>query len=424
MNRRFRAALLLLLVAASGAASAQERINEIRIHGNHTTPDADVLALSGLTVGLDAAEARLRDAEEALRASRRFAAVQIVRRFRSLDDPTDILVVIQVDEHAAVRDDDLTPGWARRLRSAGMWLPILAHADNYGLTYGARAGFANAFGDRSRLSVPLSWGGERRAGVEMERAWETATLRGALSVYRRVNPHFDLPDLRREARVEADRGITRWLRAGANARLARVDFGDAYEARHVAAGPQLTIDTRIDPSFPRNAIHARIGWEHMTFGGRGGRAPALPGRAASAAHRWLLDGRGYIGVGGPAVLALRGHLAHADRALPAAEQPLLGGSDSLRGYRAGHRAGDSMAAISAEVRLPLNSPLSVARFGVKAFTDAGTTWDAGERLRDQRFDRGVGAGLYVGAAALLADLDIAWPERGKSRVHFGVGISF
>ena len=41
------------------------------------------------------------------------------------------------------------------------------------------------------------------------------------------------------------------------------------------------------------------------------------------------------------------------RPLPAAEQALLGGWDSLRGYPAGYRAGDRMVALSAEFRLPV-----------------------------------------------------------------------
>jgi hemolysin activation/secretion protein len=143
-----------------------------------------------------------------------------------------------------------------------------------------------------------------------------------------------------------------------------------------------------------------------------------------AAGRFTTDARGYLGVGGPAVLALRGQLARSDAPLPEAEQSLLGGGDSLRGYRAGHRAGDSLAAVSAELRLPLNSPLNFGRFGVKGFIDAGTTWASGERLGDQPFERGVGGGIFLGASVLMLDLDVAWPEEGKPRVHFALGINF
>jgi len=76
------------------------------------------------------------------------------------------------------------------------------------------------------------------------------------------------------------------------------------------------------------------------------------------------------------------------------------------------------------VRQPLNSPLSVGRFGVKAFMDAGTTWASGGRLRDQEFDRGIGGGVYFGGGPFVMDLDIAWPREGNPRAHFGLGVTF
>jgi hemolysin activation/secretion protein len=142
------------------------------------------------------------------------------------------------------------------------------------------------------------------------------------------------------------------------------------------------------------------------------------------AGRWLTDIRGYVGVAGSAVVAVRGQLATSSAPLPSAEQVLLGGGDSLRGYRAGHRADDNAAALSAELRLPLISPLGAGRFGAKVFVDSGTTWASGATLRDQRFEHGIGGGVYFGAAALIADADIAWPEHGRPRVHVGLGLGF
>jgi outer membrane protein assembly factor BamA len=408
---------LLLVVALSAiapvAAQAQETIAEIRIHGNHTTPDADVLGLSGLKTGDAASDTRLAEAEQALRKSDRFATVDVRKRFRSIEDPSDILVIILVDERAGVTSDDLTPGLGTRIRAATQWLPILNYADGYGLTYGLRAAFADVAGDDSRLSFPLSWGGERRAGIELERGFNDSRTRAGIAfwVNRRENPHFDLRDSRQQLRVEADHALRNWLRVGASARIANVEFGDTYSARHTAGGAHAVLDTRLDPTFPRNAVHTRIGWERIAF-------------ESGSAGRVSADARGYLGVGGSAVLALRGQIVRSDAPLPQAEQSLLGGTDSLRGYRAGHRAGDSLAAVSAEVRLPLTSPLSAARFGVKGFVDAGTTWASGSSLSDQPFERGIGTGIFIGAAVLTLDLDVAWPEEGKPRVHFGMGVSF
>jgi len=404
---------IVCFLAIPSWAVAQETIAEIRVHGNHTTPDADVIGLSGLKPGDPATDARLAEAEQALRKSNRFDDVELRKRFRSIDNPADILIMIVIDERAGVSADNLTPGFGARVRSSMVWWPILNYADGYGFTYGIRPAFTDPIGQDSRLSFPFSWGGERRAGVELERSFNDQRTRAGVAfwVNRRVNPFFDVPDIRQQVRFEADHAIVPWMRVGGSARIAQVEFGDSYDARHVVGGPHVTFDTRIDPLFPRNAIHTRIGWEAVSF-------------ETGSAGRWTTDARGYIGIGPRTVVALRGQLERSDGPLPEAEQSLLGGWDSLRGYRTGHRAGDSMAAVSAEVRVPLNSPLRVAKLGVKAFIDAGTVWNSGTSLGDQPFERGIGGGVFLGAAVMKLDLDIAWPEDGKPRVHFAMGISF
>ena len=404
---------IVCFLAIPSWAVAQETIAEIRVHGNHTTPDADVIGLSGLKPGDPATDARLAEAEQALRKSNRFDDVELRKRFRSIDNPADILIMIVIDERAGVSADNLTPGFGARVRSSMVWWPILNYADGYGFTYGIRPAFTDPIGQDSRLSFPFSWGGERRAGVELERSFNDQRTRAGVAfwVNRRVNPFFDVPDIRQQVRFEADHAIVPWMRVGGSARIAQVEFGDSYDARHVVGGPHVTFDTRIDPLFPRNAIHTRIGWEAVSF-------------ETGSAGRWTTDARGYIGIGPRTVVALRGQLERSDGPLPEAEQSLLGGWDSLRGYRTGHRAGDSMAAVSAEVRVPLNSPLRVSKLGVKAFIDAGTVWNSGTSLGDQPFERGIGGGVFLGAAVMKLDLDIAWPEDGKPRVHFAMGVSF
>jgi outer membrane protein assembly factor BamA len=412
----FRAVVVvaLLLSGAALAAQGSDTIGEIRVHGNHTTPDADVIALSGLSTGSAATDAQLREAENKLKTSHRFDDVEVRRRFRSIDNPSDILVVILVNERAGVSADNPTPGVFTRFGAATQWIPILGYEDGYGLTYGIQIAVNDVIGDRSRVSVPLTWGGERRAGLQVERAFTSGPIsfvRVGTSINRRVNPFFDVADQRRDIGVEVARALKPWLRVGGDASVAHVEFGPGYEGRHTSGGAHLALDTRLDPSFPRNAIYTRVAWQRLAF-------------PAGAAGRWTTDARGYVGIGGPLVLALRGQIVRSDAAVPAAEQVLLGGSGSLRGYRAGYRAGDSMAAVSAEARLPLISSASLARFGVKGFVDAGTVWSSGQRLADQRFARGVGGGVYLGAVAFILDLDVAWPEQGDPRVHVAMGVKF
>jgi hypothetical protein len=405
--------LALSLQAVPAAAQDGERVAEIRVHGNHTTPSAEILALSGLAVGDPATAERLQQAQDVLETTGRFESVEVRRRYLSIEDPTPILVMIVVDERPPASAGIPLPGPLRWLQLSTMWIPVLGYADGYGFTYGARFAFIDPFGPRSRISVPLTWGGERRAAFDVERTFARGPvtgITGSLAAYRRVNPHFDVPDVRLEARGRVERRLTPWLRLGAEARTARVDFG-GVERRHTTGGADVVVDTRLDPSFPRNAVHAIAGWERVDF-------------EQGSAGRWRADVRGYVGVLGSNVLALRGQLIRSDGALPPAEQPLLGGSASLRGYRTGYRAGDSLAAASAELRVPLTSPLSFARMGIKVLVDAGTTWAAGTRLTQQAFDRGVGGGFYVGVAAFMVNVDVAWPESGRRRAHVGMGVTF
>src|SRR6266511_2854520 len=212
-SERLGAAAIVAAVLAAASAAAQpataqhEVIGEVRVHGNHTTPDGDVLALAGLMVGSPLTPDTLQAAETRLRVSNRFANVEVRKRFRSLTDASDVLVIILVDEVTGVSDTDLTPGPLKRLRGAGMWLPVLDYADGYGFTYGARVSFVDALGSRSRISFPLTWGGERRAALDVDRSmavrsaasrehWHSAGARIHIFTSRRRGalPDFELKD--------------------------------------------------------------------------------------------------------------------------------------------------------------------------------------------------------------------------------------
>jgi len=176
--------VFFVIVVVQISAQTAETIAEVRVHGNHTTPDADILQISGLAAGVEPSEARLKDAEQKLRASRRFEGVELRKRYLSITDPSQVLVMIVVDEHPAVSATDLTPGPMKKLRAMQMWLPILKHEDGYGFTYGARLAFKDSIGDRSRVSVPMSWGGERRIGLDAERSFDgpISVVRGGVSL--------------------------------------------------------------------------------------------------------------------------------------------------------------------------------------------------------------------------------------------------
>jgi outer membrane protein assembly factor BamA len=176
-------------------------------------------------------------------------------------------------------------------------------------------------------------------------------------------------------------------------------------------GGDITLDTRVDPAFPRNAIHATFGIDRVEFD-------------AGHANQRKADVRGYVGLFRQTVLAVRGVSLTTDAPLPLYEQNLLGGAANLRGYDAGYKAGDNLAAASVELRFPITSPLNVGRFGVKAFVDWGTIYGVGDKLSDQTFDRGIGGGAYLHLTLVSISLDVARSQDGNTRFHFGMGVTF
>ena len=410
-----RALVILLFCASTAAAQTSPGVvGEVRVHGNHTTPNADILGLVGDVVGKPATDQLIAEIRTRLERSGRFDGVEVRKRFRSIENPDDILLMIIVDEVPGIDPLDLTPGPMKKFWSSGMFLPVFHSEDGYGLTYGARFSFVDRFGPRSRITVPLTWGGERQARVQLERAFKKGPIDrifGEYGIARRENPHYETGDTRVGFGARIESAPARWLRFGAGGRQDDVRFGDAEDTVSRLGG-DVTLDTRVDPAFPRNAVHATFGLDQVKFD-------------AGKATEKKADVRGYLGLFGQTVLAVRGLSITTDTPLPAYEQNLLGGAANLRGYDAGYKSGDNLLAVSAELRIPITSPLNIGRFGVKAFFDAGTVYEVGGKLTDQVLaDRGAGGGVYLHLTVISLSLDVARSRSGDTRFHFGMGVTF
>jgi hemolysin activation/secretion protein len=211
-----------------------------------------------------------------------------------------------------------------------------------------------------------------------------------------------------------------WLRAGAGARLSDVSFG-AIDDRLTTFGADVTVDTRVDPALPRNAVFVSLGIERLGFGPES-LGPAPPPNLALSARRVSVDARGYLGLV-QTVLAVRAQSVTASEPVPAFEQQLAGGIASLRGYDVGSFAGDNLAALSAELLLPLTSPLNIGRFGIKLFADSAAVYASGETLGDQRLRWGYGVGTFVNATVFSFGVDLGWREGGGGpNAHVLLGV--
>jgi hemolysin activation/secretion protein len=138
----------------------------------------------------------------------------------------------------------------------------------------------------------------------------------------------------------------------------------------------------------------------------------------------VLDGRGYLGLIGQSVLAVRAVREDSSRALPAYLQPQLGGLSTLRGFRAGSFVGDTLVAMSTELVVPLTSPIKLAKFGVTAFVDRGAVYTRGERFSDQTLHDGYGGSVWFAAAFFRLNIAVAHGRGASTRVHAGGNVTF
>ena len=416
----------VLLAWLLAGAQPPEHIVDIQIHGNVVTPDSEVAVIAGLETGMTLDAKTLDDAAGRLRASKKFEEVEVLKRFASIADLSQISVVIVVDEGAVTFRNDGTvragPGkpplplrilGLGRRRLGMMVLPLLKFEDGYGFSYGVRAAIPDAGGKNNRVSFPATWGAEKRAAVEFDREMKSVTSRvqAGGSFAQRKNPFFDENDRRGRFWARGERDIVKALRVGGTAEWQRVTFASLSD-RFVRAGGDVTVDTRIDPALPRNAFYARAAWDHLAFANAGD------------VNRTAVDLRGYVGVIGQSVLVVRGQAQDPDRSLPPYLRPLLGGVDSVRGWTAGSLAGDTLVGASAELRVPMTSPLSIGRAGVSAFFDTAAVYNEGQHVRDQHFRQGVGGGVWLSIAMLRMDLYVAHGLTGSTRAHFATAVSF
>ena len=405
---------------------AKEVINEIRIHGNAYLTDKEVLDLAGVAVGEPLAADGVESITKRLKDSGKFETIDVRKRLRSLTDQSDIALLLVVHEKPGVRsavggvDIPGVPSAVGRAvgrsRSKLMFLPIINWVDGYGFTYGGRVSTVDLLGINERLSVPLTWGGTRRAALEFERGFKSGPLTrvdSSFGIWNRENPRFEIRDQRVELKGRAERVFADILRTSVDASRATVNFG-TIDDRMWTLGTSARVDTRIDPSYPANAVLVDVGWNGLNF-------RSVPDRI----NRYTVDTRGYLRVFRQIVVAGRAAYVGADATLPIYERLLLGGSSSVRGFRTGAFDGDRTLVTSIEARAPITSVLRGAKLGFNAFVDSSKIWNFGEQVDDVEWHRGVGGGIFLIASFLRLNLDVAHGlKTGDTRVHLSSGFTF
>jgi len=411
--------LALLTVLLLQAPAASEVLAQVQVRGNVATSDAEVRRLAGLVVGMPVAPDVVAIVTAALRASKRFDSVEVQKRYASLSDPTQIVLVVIVDEGPVTIRRTGDPNNPTRV--AKKWwpnllvLPILGRESGYGWTYGARFTHPEPLGKDSRFSFPVTWGATKRAGAELEKrypdgSWLTRIEAGG-AVSRRINPLFDVDDDRRSVYFRPEHQFNRALRIRGLTGWQDVTFGDVRD-RFANVGAELILDTRLDPFLARDAVYFRATSNHLAF------------RDRDSVNRLELEAHGYVGLLGQTILVASAKSETSDGPLPDYLKPLLGGPNNVRGFKVGEAAGDSLVAGSLELRVPLTSALSFGKIGVSGFLDAGTVYNDGQRLSEQPLRRGVGGSVWFTAAFVRINIAVAHGIGASTRVQAQGNLQF
>jgi outer membrane protein assembly factor BamA len=113
--------------------------------------------------------------------------------------------------------------------------------------------------------------------------------------------------------------------------------------------------------------------------------------------------------------------------VPAHERYLIGGSDTLRGFRAGTLNGTEFLVTSGELRVPLTSVVTGARLGLTVFMDGVNKLDVDDGIDTAGWRRSAGGGLFLIASVIRLNLDVArgiGRHGGDTRIHLSSGFAF
>jgi len=398
-------AFLAVAAPTSGPSQQQvagEIIVEIHFRGNYSIADQDLLTASGVTIGAPLTPATLADIERRLRDYPGVGSVEILKRYRSMTNAEEVVLLVNITEHVGVSE---------KL----MFLPVFTWTDEYGVTFGARFATADLLGLDERLSSPLTWGGERHAAAEIALRLDRSAitrLDGGFGIMQRENPHFEVADRRVSGWVQA---VKRWelFELTGNLRAESVDFG-TLEDNQIKYRVAATIDTRQETLLPRDAFYVGVAWDHLRLL-----------HSDQRFNRVTVDLRGYKTFLGRTIIATQAYYRGADGRLPDWERPFLGGAQTLRGYDAGEFIGDNIALLSAEWRVPLTPPAPVGLVGLNFFVDSGTVYQYGTPLGRARFRSGIGGGMYFFVAFVGLQVDVAYGfESDEVHLHFSTGFRF
>lgn len=165
-------------------SAGTETIVDIRFHGNYSIVDEDLLEATGVDIGDPLSAATLELIKQRLENHEGVGSVEIRKRYRSMTNTDDVVLLILIEEHVGVTEKF-------------MFLPMFTWTDEYSVTYGARFTWIDVLGINEHLSIPLTRGGEKQVRAELTCDLDKPAITridGGFGILRRQNPHYEIDD--------------------------------------------------------------------------------------------------------------------------------------------------------------------------------------------------------------------------------------
>ncbi len=404
-------------------APATEVVAHIRVHGNAWLRDDEVVRLAGVSVGQPLASDGVQQIQQRLERSGYFETVEILKRYRSLEVGGPVSLVLVVHERPGQTSETAGAGpsaspW-KRLKSQLMFLPIVDYHDGYGFTYGGRLSTVDLFGAGERVSTPFTWGGTRRAAVEVERTFKRGPLtrvQTTFGIAQRENPRFEIDDRRVSWTARAERSFAGLVRAGVE-----TSHAAASTWRHstIACGRSAPTSRSTRAAIlPFRATRCCVGTSWTALHVRGGGAASAsiatpPMRAAISASSvrpcWL---------GGCSTRPPIARCRPTSGCCSAAHRTCAASPPALT-------TAIGCSATSAELRVPITSVLNGAKLGVHGVRRCRKDVRRRPARRRRRLAPRRRRRRLPDRHIVRLNLDVAHGlNDGKTRVHLGIGLHF
>lgn len=407
----------------------EPRIGEIRIEGNSKTREyvirRELTIKPGDVFNVNAVRMSLRNLDEL------GIFQEVVANPEPGTEPGTLMVAIHVKE-----------------RRTGLAALGVGHSNIQGLIGFVDVADTNLFGSGQRLSFRVQFGADDSYQLSYTNPWiDTHKTSLTLNVYDRTilrqavqtDQTFLYNEKRTGANLSIGRPIAPFIQGFLTFRNDKVrataDNNDQVPPILLQGSDIRSIalsgvrDTRNNFLNPSAGSYANLAVEYAGFGGADFTKFTGEGR-----RYWNLRPNKRKNMAAPApdakkkeplpiVYATRFMLGTSSGAPPFLDQFLVGGADTLRGYKEDQFPGEAMLLWNNELRIPFSDALQAV-----LFVDAGDAWGGSfaDQFGDSSFKLhvGYGAGIRVVTPIGPLRLDYGLNNAGGHEFHFGVGEVF